>query len=683
MNMLIKNIKKQKVRRHCGLDPQSPEKKGMLKQVQHDVRVFILAAVIGFGFSSCGDWLDVVPDGVGTIDMAFNSRDQAIRYLGTCYYHLPKDGNPNLNQAMLGSDELWTVQTGFGVAWGFSYAANNILIGMQNAVNPILGWWSGTYQAIRDCNTFLDNVGRVPDLPEWEREQWIAEVKVLKAYYHFCLVKMYGPVPIIRESFPVDVDITSVQVERAPVDECFDYIVQLIDEAVNNDALPLDVFDPNRELGRITKPIALAIKAKVLVTAASPLFNCNNDQATLKNHDGTPLFSQDKEKELEKWQKAMVACREAIETCDEANIMLYKFPNEGDRYTDTIALDLSLRNAFSQRWNSDVIWANTQSHVNAGGRELIFATMPKLNPEWVNSNVVCKFFGAPLKMATLFYTRNGVPLDEDNTRNMNDIFNLRTAQAEDRLYIREGRTTIDLHFDREPRFYAWLGFDGAIWFGAGRNDDQDPSTLWHLGFKIGETDGIDGQGYWTGYLPKKYIPVDAQLVANNTISAISYPWPIMRLSDLYLLYAEAINEVEGPRGPNSARMFFYIDEVRKRAGLEGVKHSWDMYADNPKYDNQTGMRQIIQQERMIELSFEGHRFWDIRRWKIAPLVYRTPLQGWYMDVSIGDGTDTEQNEIMYTQQLLHVPIFGIKDYFWPIRNSDIDVNPNLVQNIGW
>jgi hypothetical protein len=289
----------------------------------------------------------------------------------------------------------------------------------------------------------------------------------------------------------------------------------------------------------------------------------------------------------------------------------------------------------------------------------------------------------PLKIATMFYTNNGVPLDEDNTRDKDNLYNLRTAQPEDRLYIKEGRTTIDLHFDREPRFYAWVGFDGAIWFGAGRMNDRDPSTLWHLGFKIGEPDGTAGHGPFTGYIPKKYIPVEAMFRGPGDLSATNYPWTIMRLSDLYLLYAEAINEAEGVTGPNSGEMFEYIDRVRARAGLKGVKESWDMYTDNSKYGNQAGMRQIIQQERMIELSFEGHRFWDMRRWKIAYDLYRTPIQGWNMQVAINDGTEREVNEMMYTRQTIFSREFRQRDYFWPISNGDLTQNRNLVQNIGW
>jgi len=638
--------------------------------------LFPVALII---FSSCGDWLDVVPDGVATIDMAFNSRVQALKYLGTCYSYMPKNGGGD-DPTVLGGDDFFSYDYPH-FSGRFNSAGLNLARGMQSPTSPILPRWNNLYQALRVCNTFIENAHLVPDLPAWEREQWIAEAKVLKAYYHYCLVQMYGPVPIIRDSYPIDVDFSMLKVSRDPVDECFDYIVELLDDACRGDMLPPFVLDPASDLGRITKTIALALKAKVLMTAASPLFNGNNDQATLRNRDGTQLFNPSYDPE--KWTKALAACREAITTCQEGGIELYYYPNPGNRYTDTIVTDMSLRKAFNERWNSEIIWANTQMIATAGSGGMIYISMPKLNNDYINSGDICKFMGMPIKIAQMFYTNHGVPLEEDNTRDISALYDLRQGRSEDKLYIREGRTTVDLHFDREPRFYAWVGFDGGIWFGAGQYNDQDANSLRYLRFKVGETDGTEGQGNWTGYIAKKHIPPEAQFVAINGISSMSYAWPIIRLSDLYLLCAEAINEVEGPSGASSSEMFNYIDMIRARAGLKGVKESWDTYTNNPKYNNQTGMRQIIQQERMIELSFEFHRYWDIRRWKIAPEIYSKPLEGWDMLVATIDGTDEEVNRLFYTPQLLLIQSFGIRDYFWPIRSSDIDVNPNLVQNIGW
>jgi hypothetical protein len=642
------------------------------------IKILLFASLL-MGLTACGEWLNVVPDGIATLDMAFNSRAQARKYLATCYYYQPRNGGSD-DPATLGGDDIWTRRTSH-FSTRFNLQGLDISDGMQNATSPVMPRWGHLYNGLRACNTFLENIGSVPDLEAWEREQWAAEITVLKAYYHFALVQMYGPIPIIRENLPVDADVYAVKVDRRPVDEVVDYIVELLDEATTGDQLPTYILDPASDYGRITKPIALSLKAKVLVYAASPLFNGNNDQATLKNHDGTYLFNS--EYQVEKWEKAVAACKEAIDICHDAGFELYKFDNPGNRYGDTCALNVTLRNAFTLKYNSEIIWANTRMYSIGSSGGMIHASMPKLNANYQNSGEICKWFGLPIKIAEMFYGEHGVPLDEDKDRNVGDLFNIRKAVKKDALYVKEDKVTIDLHFDREPRFYAWVGFDRGIWFGAGQYDDKDPNSLRWLGFRVGEVDGTEGQGLWTGYIPKKYVPYEAMLNEINSISSPNYPWPIMRLSDLYLLYAEAINEAEGPNGANSAEMYRYINLVRERAGLEGVKESWDKYTTNTKYTNQAGMREIIQKERLIELCFEGQRFWDIRRWKTAPREYSTPLKGWDMLVAVSDGTEEQTAQMMYQPQLLIEQKFGIRDYFWPIRTYDIEINPNLVQNIGW
>src|SRR5690606_29100320 len=126
-------------------------------------------------------------------------------------------------------------------------------------------------------------------------------VLFLKAYYHFWLMRMYGPVPLIRENLPITADISEVRVQRAPFDECVDYVTGLIDSAIV--FLPDRIENESSERGRITRSIALSIKAYILVTAASPLFNGNTDYSDLMSKDGAPLISQDYRPE--KWQRAV------------------------------------------------------------------------------------------------------------------------------------------------------------------------------------------------------------------------------------------------------------------------------------------------------------------------------------------------------------------------------------------
>ena len=182
----------------------------------------------------------------------------------------------------------------------------------------------------------------------------------------------------------------------------------------------------------------------------------------------------------------------------------------------------------------------------------------------------------------------------------------------------------------------------------------------------------------TGYFPKRTIPYQNRVSGNagTNVSTTFFPYPIIRLTDLYLLYAEAINEVEGPNGPNSAEMFKCLNDIRERAHIPDVKTAWDEYSTNPGYySTQAGMRAIIHQDRMNEMAFESQRFWDLRRWKEAPAEYSKNIYGFNLNAS--DPTEYYKKTLVFEQPFL------LRDYFWPISTSIMEHNPNLIQNTGW
>jgi hypothetical protein len=623
-------------------------------------RIAVILVVL-FAVSSCKKYLDVVPDNVATIDNAFTMRSQAQKYLFTCFSYMPMEGDLADDPGILGADEIWAVPTKgayFGIAKG-----------IQNKVSPLGDRWVNLYRGLRDCNIFLENIGRVPDMDPTEKERWIAEVKFLKAYYHYYLVRMYGPIPLIKENLPIDADAEAVKVKRDPVDSCFNYIVQLLNESLA--AVPAIVTDPASEAGRITQPIVLSLKAKVLVTAASPLFNGNVDQAGLKNPDGTPLFNQTYSKV--KWDSAVVACKAAVDLCHQVGIQLYQFVpslSQGD-LSATIKTQMSIRNSFAEKWNSEIIWANTQTITATTAIQRQAATW--WDPALQDGTTVRGDFSPPLKIAEMFYSKNGVPINEDVTYNYNGRYGLRIAGEADKLLIKRDYITANLHFDREQRFYADLGFDGGIWYGQGKYDDTQ--DLFYLMAKYKERNGFGKVNFSTvtGYYVKKYVHYQNVIGAGTAYSVTTYPWPLIRLADLYLLYSEALNEAGTQPG---AETYQYINLVRQRAGLNSVESSWNTYSSNPtKYTTKEGMREIIHQERLIELAFESQRFWDLRRWKEATRKMNAPILSW--DLVQTAPADYYRPVVVFNQT------FGSKDYFWPIRDSYIVANRNLVQNIGW
>lgn len=625
----------------------------------------LIPALLFFTLYAC-DYLDVVPDNVATLDNAFRMRNTAERYLFTCYSYMPNDaarftaGNP----AMTAGDEIYFMDN---IREQYSVPGWEIAQGYQNVVDPHFNYWDGgrgghsLFIAIRDCNIFLENIGAVPDLDDYEMRRWVAEVKVLKAYYHFWLFRMYGPIPLIRENIPISAGVSDVAVTREPVDACIDYIVSLLDDAIEDlpDIIQLEI----EEQGRITAPIALSLKAKVLVTAASPLFNGNQEYASFTGRNGTQLFNPTYE--MSKWEKAVDACRDAIESCHQAGISLYYYMPTIYQLSDTTMTELNIRNSVTERWNSEIIWGNTNSRVIEMQREcqaLFFI-------DQAHNSAIHSRFAPTLQMAELYYTKNGVPITEDKTWNYDNRYELQTSMAEDHRYIKEGYQTVALHFDREPRFYASLGFDGARWYGQGRFEDEGNFYVEAKAGQVGLGTSLRRSG--TGYFCKKLVsPRSTASPQGYTIDP--YPWPIIRLADIYLLYAEALNELNGP----GQDVLWWINSIRARAGLPTVEESWASYSTMPdKYLTKEGLREIIQRERMIELAFEAQRYWDLKRWKRAPQVLNAPIRGW-------DNTG-ETAEEYYRVTTFYHQVFRPRDYFWPIREMSLLVNKSLVQNPGW
>ncbi|MFV0591006.1 MAG: RagB/SusD family nutrient uptake outer membrane protein [Draconibacterium sp.] len=640
------------------------------------LKIIITISILIFSFA-CTDYLDVVPDNVATIDHAFLDRTSAERYLATCYTYFPDLSDPSGDPAILGSDEWWAIEDDYYNSRNQSYAGLKIKKGEQNSNSPLFNAWDGynggraCYRAIRDCNVFLENIGNVGnDLSIEEERRWVAEVKVLKAYYHFYLMRMYGPIPIVKENLPISSNIDEVRVYRDPFDEGIDYLVSLLDEAVID--LPLQILNVSSEDGRITKPIALALKAEILVTAASPLFNGNPDLAGLVDNRGIQLTNPDYD--ASKWSRAATACKNAIDTCLLAGHQLYEFTKQTN-LSDSTKLLMTLRHVVTDRWNKEIVWTEAKLTMYDYQR----ATTPLFFIEQFQWMPTDPYMCPTLRMAELFYTKNGVPIDEDTGFDYQNRFNTAVAPDEAKYYIQPGYETAKLNINREARFYANLAFDGAIWFGNGRYKDVGDGATneqpWVFHTKKGQPQGKTSNIRYSlsGYWARRTSHFESVSTSSSSNVIVRSTFPVIRLADLYLLYAEALNE--SMDAPNQD-VYEYIDLVRERAGLQGVVTSWQNASRFPsKPSTKEGMREIIQQERMIELAFEGKRFWDIRRWKTAHQWLNQPIRGLNPD---GE-TAQEFNSV----RVLYTPEFSTKDYLFPIRQYNIRVNSNLIQNPYW
>jgi hypothetical protein len=629
----------------------------------------ICLAVLCMLSISCKKYLDVTPDNVGTIDYAFRNRNEAENFLFTCYSTMQQMYEVTGNAGFTGSAEI--VYPNDLNDHPINESGFNLLRGTQNTASPALNFWDGEnngialFNALRRCNTMLENIDKPIDLSATEKKRWIAEVKFLKAYYHYYLIRMYGPMLLIKENLPISASAEEVKRKRSSTDEGFDYVISLMDEAIPD--LPPVIQNQAKELGRVTKLIALSVKAEILATVASPLFNGNPDYAGYKDNDGKALFSATYDPN--KWKKAADACKEALTEAEAQGLKLYTFspPANISNISDQLKNVLTIQATVTDKWetNPELIWAFNYNFRYQG------YTIPRLTSKAVAiSSSYPSTFAVPIGTAELFYTKNGVPINEDKTWDYANRNTVQTGDDENKYYIKNGYQTAKTNFARETRFYADLGFDGGIWFGNGVLDQNKPLYVQARGnTALAGPKSLTSTNI-TGYWPKKL--ANYLSIYDESFQSIDYHLPVIRLAGLYLLYAETLNEANGP----TAEVYTYIDKVRTRAGLPGVIDSWNNFSKTPgKATTKEGLRQIIHQERRIELCFEGQAGWDLRRWKELQEVLSKPVQGWNI---------YESNPVNYYRpQTLFVPLFGIKDYLWPIKTNDIIVNNNLSQNPYW
>jgi hypothetical protein len=592
---------------------------------------------------------------------------------------MPRTGGWNTNPAWLGSMEMVfnkenSTQIGMQVA-----------LGLNNSTSTLINYWGATsgetrtlYGGIRECNTLLDNIEKVMDLPRQEKNRMIAEAKMLKAWMHFYLLRYYGPICPLRESAPVNESTEGVRVFREKIDDCFEYIIQLLDEVIDSQALPVVIMNKTSELGRFTHAAACSFKAKILVYWASPFFNGNTEYNNFFDHKGEPFFNQTTDPG--RWQRAVDACRVALAACEAGNVRLFRVSDYISQInmSDTSRLVNILRSAVTEQWNinPEIIWANESSEMTT----IQYACFTQLQ---TGTSSVTGIMSAPFSTVELFYSNHGVPIDEDtawvNSGKYLNRFTVREGDEQHKYYIAKGENTAQMNFDREPRFYATLGFDRGKWHGnsySNVSDEETPYVRNHWG-EYSSFRGSQTNYNATGYFPKKLVGMGTAFRTESAIDEVRYQTPEMRYADLLLLYAEALNETTvGEGGAPDAEVYEYVDMVRERAGLEGVVESWRKYSRNSnKPSTKAGMRDIIRRERNIEFACEGQYYWDSRRWCTAVKEQNRLIRGWNV-IAMDEST-------YYIPTTVYIQRFSNRDYLAPIPESDIIKNPQLIQNPGW
>jgi hypothetical protein len=567
--------------------------------------------------------------------------------------------------------------------------------GLQMTTDPLLGNWSGTgygrplYQGINVCNIFLDRIDGVRDMTSEEKAEWKAQVKFLKAYYHFLLLQKYGPIVIADKAVSPEATSAELFVTRSKVEDCFDYIIRLMDEALPN----LMIRKEANDLGMVDQLVASAIKARVLLFRASPFYSGNMEYfGDFLDYDGQPFFpiNDDAATKKAKWKAAVDAIDEALAIClkNGKDLFTYTKPVLTDDREDYENNKLNMQTYYDLRmvmvdpWNKELIWGFSNLNPSQDGylHNGANIVLPQGYPgEGFNTVTFSwNWLGSTYKMAERYYTKHGLPLDDDRTFDRNSMYQLTTTPApsdpeyaETRGILQPNAEIINLYLNREPRFYANLGITGTYW----RAHGVRISTQMYAGTGGGYRSVEPDNSFCTGIGIQKLVHPNSK--SGHWLRITYFPYPIIRMADLYLMKAEALNEyLEEP----NQDVWDAINRVRHRAGIPDVETAWSdtryvTSASLNKHLTKEGMRDIILQERSIELAFEGSRFWDMLRYKRATAEFSSPVLGWMEKGKTGIE--------FFNLEVKQERIFPVKNCLWPIDLNEMNTNANLIQNPGW
>lgn len=598
--------------------------------------------------TGCDSFLDRQPDDPLTADNIFLKYNTTLDYLVNVYSWIPNESDPS-------GQTLHTT----GSADEASISFTGRFFGMYNRdmISPAVSTdsyryntYNHMYTGIREATYFMQHIHDVPEteLTAAEKKVWHAEARFLRAYYYFLMMRFYGPVIMLGDEL---VDFSADNLadrDRASWDECVNWVVNELDIAAGD----LPAAQTNAQWwGRATQGAALAVKARLLIYAARPLFNGNPLYKNIVNKDGVALFSAANEEE--KWVRAAQASKDIID------LGRYALVNDPSSTPLT-----NIHHVFTVRNNSELIFTMERSAYNAR-----VASVP--------SNLGGTGYGgvAPTqKLVDAFAMENGrYPITGYTNNGANPVIDPEAEYSESGFsnftnpFFGITLNTFKMYQNREPRFYANIFWSGQTWISG---NVSRPNVQFYSG-------GVSGPVTSHNYSPTGYLPLKFADPTRNTINGewgnISYP--LFRYAEVLLNYVEALNEYD----PANANILGYWNQLRQRAGVPDIEVVYPEIVGNQELQ-----REYIRRERQIELCFENIRYFDTRTWMTAEVEDHGPVYG--MNISATehrpDGAFWQRTVVPSEGGHPAVRIFNKKKYLLPIHQAELD-RVNITQNYGW
>ena len=418
----------------------------------------------------------------------------------------------------------------------------------------------------------------------------------------------------------------------------------------------------------------MALKARVLLYAASPLFNGNEFYTDFKDKKGQPLFST--EYDPERWRLAAEAADVAVEMCERYGYKLYS--GSGGRGSDLLNVMYDVENSVISKFDNPEFILSWKD----AGTAFYSMCLPLLksgshrNTDWMGC------MSPSMKMVEMYYTDNGLPIDADIEWDYDGRYDLGTeTNAKYTGVVVPNSKILKLHLCREPRFYACIAADRTKWQRGplGQSVDNNLDVLAYKGELWGsQYDNITSITFQNicGYWLKKHS--ESNQHTKQYSASMDQCMPLFRLAELYMIQSEAWNEYLAV--PDYEHVYAPLNKVRKRAGILDVETAWKSYSKNPeKVTTKEGMREIIHREIDIEFAFEGQRFWNLRRWKTAHEVLNENQYGWNI---LGETAQIFYNNFEGPVVVGKCKFTAPRDYLFPLKAEEILV-ASIVQNPGW
>jgi hypothetical protein len=487
---------------------------------------------------------------------------------------------------------------------------------------PATDFWATPYKNIRRCNLLLSKLEGTP-LSAYMKSRIRGEVKCLRVWYYMQLLIVYGGVPNLRDDV-YDID-DFLNIPRSDFGELVEYLSGELDEAASLLPIPGASFPAgydDLDYGRVTRGTCLGLKSRLLVYAASPLFNGGAiDAATAEEKPLVSYPSYD----VARWQRAADAALAVI------NSGYYSLN------INNAQPGLGFYQLFLKRVNSENIFVVTRPNNKDFEGYYLPGTRSGQNYSRPTHNIVEAF---PMK--------NGKPISD----------------------LLSGYDAANPYANRDPRFRYTVIFNGARY----QSNASIQDYVWTF-TGANQTGDAFSQGGNTGYFVRKMCD---STITNNVGANTERNWPLMRYAEILLNYAEAINETG-----QTSMAYDKLIELRIRAGIDpGVDN---LYGLEPAM-SQAAMRAFIQNERRIELAYEDHRWHDIRRWKIAMTLYNGGPRGYnkVMHAIRTGGTSPSNYTFNYViENNIREHVFRPEMYLLPIQDAEIRKMPAMLQNPGW